>query len=102
MEPLLPTTSQVLLALSTEMPSRKAAEKSAVADCQNQGGKRCESRAWYRNGCGSMAAGNRNYSVNTAQTLDEAKAISLRNCTAQGDNTCKIFYSNCASPQRIR
>jgi hypothetical protein len=91
-----------LVGTSTGMTSRKIAEKSALADCQNQGGTHCESRVWYRNGCGSMAVGEKNYSVNTAETLEGAKTLSLKKCGAEGDSTCKIYYSNCVSPQRVR
>jgi hypothetical protein len=49
-----------------------------------------------------MAVGDKRYSVSSGKDLEEAKEHSLKICSDKGDNNCKIFYTDCAFPQRAR
>jgi len=82
--------------------SKREAERTALADCQSKGGTHCGSRTWYRNGCGAMAVGEKQAGFSTASSLEEAKESSLKTCSEKGDSTCKVFYTDCAFPQRVR
>jgi hypothetical protein len=49
-----------------------------------------------------MAVGDKQTGIDTGKSLDEAKEKSLKVCGEKGDTTCKIFYTGCAFPQRVK
>jgi len=91
-----------LVGAVTDATSKSQAKDAALLNCKNKGGTHCEHRVWFRNGCGSMAVGEKHHSINTAETLDGAKDLSLKKCEETGDASCKVLYADCSFPKRIR
>ena len=81
--------------------SEDRANRSALADCKEQGGTHCEIVLTYHNQCAAIsqaAAGF--FSSATAATKREAESRVIAKC---GDpRTCRILYSQCATPVRVQ
>jgi hypothetical protein len=90
------------LGSATDLPSRDEAERAALADCQAKGGSQCKLQVSYGNGCAAMVAGNKEFNVNGAATLDEAVRIGMKMCAKAGDSNCHVYYSACSLPIRIQ
>jgi Domain of unknown function (DUF4189) len=86
---------------STDMPSRQAAEQGAMADCEAQGSRNCVIETWYSNGCAAMVISDETHTTNNAATLDEAIQKGMRMCSQVAAN-CRVYYSACSLPVRIR
>ncbi|MCC7249824.1 MAG: DUF4189 domain-containing protein [Lysobacter sp.] len=88
--------------VSSDSKSRRAAEKMAVRLCRSSGGgKTCRIQTSYDNQCGVIAWGDRYYSTANGATVDEAARLALDEC-AKETSGCRVFYSNCSYPVRIR
>ena len=77
--------------------SKKGAFKAAIADC---GGGGCAVTSWVRNGCLAAASGGISSYVARAD-LKQAEAAALERCSRNGV-ACRIEYSACSLPVRIR
>lgn len=87
---------------SVDQPSKDSAERSAIANCQSNGGVECKIETWYSNGCAVMLVGtNHHVSVNAATTL-EAVQDGMKICKKDGVTDCHIYYSACSPPVRIQ
>ena len=88
---------------SVNMPSKRKAEKIALKQCKDSGGRNlCTVKTAYYNQCAAIAWGeNSEYAVATALTADISQMNAVKGCSDLGVN-CKIFYSGCSYPVRIR
>ena len=81
--------------------TEERANRSALADCRDQGGTHCELVLTYHNQCAAItqsAAGI--FSSATAATKGEAESRVIAKCGDQ--RTCRILYSQCAIPVRVQ
>ncbi len=87
----------------TDRESRKAAERAAVQMCaESGGGPLCKSNLLaYHDQCVAIVWGDRSYVVRSAETVAEAAEASLSECNEKTPG-CRIFYSGCSLPVRIR
>ncbi len=97
-----PTASSGGVGVASDMKTQRAAEKAAIKQCRSKGGsKQCRLQVAYDNQCGVIAWGDSYYTTANAETLDHAAEIGLKACSEKTGN-CKIYYSNCSYPVRIR
>lgn len=89
--------------MSDNERSKKKAERAAVTQCKDRNGGDCEVYMTYTNQCIAIAASE--VKSNTARAPDEesAKQDSMAGCM-KGNNGkgCRIYYSACSLPARIR
>lgn len=78
--------------------SKREAVKAAIEDC---GGGGCEIKAQGRNTCLASAWGGGISGYGAAAKLQLAEKQALENCM-NGGSECKITYSACSLPVRIR
>ena len=74
----------------------------AMTDCQANGGTECMLQVSYVNGCGAMVVGNPGFNVGNASTLDQVVQQGLKVCRDAGAIECRVYYSACSPPVRIR
>ncbi|MBS0215811.1 MAG: DUF4189 domain-containing protein [Proteobacteria bacterium] len=79
--------------------SKKEAHKAAVEDC---GGGGCQVKADGRNTCLAEAWGGGVSGYGTGINLQRAEEDALSNCKSGGGSACKIDYSACSLPVRVR
>lgn len=89
------------LGVAVSLPSKRKATKAAMADCKAKGGVNCTVDFSYYNQCASMVMGANRFRVNSAATVEEATEASLRSCRSS-DSDCRVYYTACSMPQRIR
>ena len=79
-------------------PSRKAAERAAVAACKEYADD-CRSVVWFKNGCGAVAANAKVYGYGWGNTQALADDQAVKHCGkhAQG---CKVKRRVCTAGAR--
>ena len=83
-------------------PSKRSAEKAALAQCRASGGtKACKVNLSYYNQCGVIAWGDSYLTTQGGPTVEVASKIGLANCNQKTSN-CTIYYSGCSLPERVR
>lgn len=83
------------------LPSKRKAEKMAIRNCKKNGGQRCEVLGAYYDQCGAMAWGATKVTSYRSADLSEASSKALETCS-QASNSCKVYYSGCSYPVRVR
>ena len=72
---------------------------AALGACRAGGGTDCEALAWFRNGCGALAADQFGYAAGAnGMSPEPAEARAVRGCEAAGGSGCAVVGSQCASP----
>lgn len=88
--------------VASGMKSRASAEALAIKHCHDTGGgKTCRIEVSYDNQCAVIAWGDDAYATANAGTIDEASRLGLEEC-GKGTSNCRIFYSDCSYPVRLR
>lgn len=85
--------------ISENARSERAARREALRKC---GARDCRIAAWARNGCLAAAFDGIGSGVGAEGTKEAAEEEAMRNCQANGSTTCRINYSHCNHPVRIR
>lgn len=89
--------------IGKDQPSRRKAEKTAIADCKSKGGRACEVRVTTYNQCAAIAGGSTTLIAAWDETLEEVKERSVGNCREKpGNRDCQIYYAGCTYPARVR
>lgn len=78
--------------------SKEEAERRALADCKQKGGRACQIGIAYHNQCGVMAVGEKKFFTASAGSEAEAKTYGLETCKKE-DANCRIYYSACTEPK---
>lgn len=86
---------------SLEQFSQESAEQAAILNCQQNGGINCKIEIVYGNGCVAMAGGNTGHNEKAGDTIDDAARKAMRVCK-DADKNCKIYYTSCSLPVKIR
>jgi len=94
-------SSKGVLGTATRMLTEGAATSAAIEDCQSKGGVTCVVNLSYRNGCIAMSTGASKIRFYGASTKDKAERQAMDACEAN-DTSCKIYYSECSAPKRVR
>ena len=88
------------LGASVGMPNKRKAEKFALAQCREKGGKNCEIDMTFYNQCAVLVTGDRVYNTSHAATVEEASRLGIAECEKE-DVNCRVYYSDCSLPVRI-
>ena len=88
------------LGASVGMPNKRKAEKFALAQCREKGGKNCEIDMTFYNQCAVLVTGDRVYNTSHAATVEEASRLGIAECERE-DVNCRVYYSDCSLPVRI-
>lgn len=97
-------TDEKVLGASSALDSKRQAEKAALKDCRNKGGRGCRVVLAYHHQCASVASGdNRGVAWAHGPDIEEAKKDALDVCNGlDGHGECYIYYSNCTEPYLVR
>jgi Domain of unknown function (DUF4189) len=83
------------------LTTKRKAEKQAIAQCRENGGKGCKVRITYYNQCGALAWGETSGTTFRSPQIADAEQSALKECSAKTTD-CKIFFSGCSYPKQIR
>ena len=86
----------------TDLPSKSQAQRAALADCAAKGGSACKLQSTYDNECISMVVGSKVFNIAAGDTQNTANQSAMQTCSATGDPSCRVYYSACSLPVRIR
>ncbi|WP_431123614.1 DUF4189 domain-containing protein [Variovorax paradoxus] len=86
----------------TDKSSKREAEQAAMANCAAKSGSPCKLEIAYDNECVAMAAGSRAIGINTGDTKNAAIQRAMRSCNSVSTPDCRIYYSACSLPVRVR
>lgn len=82
---------------SVDKPTKREAEKAALAECKSNGGLACKVELTYENGCVAMSVGNKIHNVTSDATIKIASQSSMETCKS-ADTNCRIYYTACSLP----
>jgi hypothetical protein len=85
----------------TNYASRLEAIDAATHDCQVHGSAHCKLELAYYNQCAAIAWGSTAHFTGGGPTKQNAESFALQSCN-QGTTSCKIAYSDCSLPVRIK
>lgn len=85
---------------SFAQPSRAAAERVALAECEAQAGRKgaCEIGTWFANSCGAIAIGSAGaWGTDYAATTAQASASALHTCQSKDrSGACHLVKAFCS------
>jgi Domain of unknown function (DUF4189) len=82
-----------------DMPSKRKAEKAALAQCREMGGKECAVNMTTYNQCIAVSRGGSTALSTRAPELQQAESMAMDGCREDKENTnCVIYYSACTYP----
>lgn len=90
-----------ILGTSNNTLSEELAEKLALKDCQNKGGKECKLEVVYDNKCAAVVVGDGGYVVTSRPVEDEAVQAGVAVCGGEKEH-CHAYYTACSRPVRIQ
>jgi Domain of unknown function (DUF4189) len=85
----------------TGFKSKRQANKAALLQCREKGGRKCFLDITYYNGCVVLAVGSRGYNLSTAATMETTTQNGLKKCGTHS-NDCRIVYADCSLPELIQ
>lgn len=85
----------------TNMPNKRSAEQAAMSKCRSEGGTSCVLELVYYNQCAALVTGDKLYNLSTAATSEEATERGMKKC-AQDEANCRLYYSACSLPVRVK
>ena len=88
--------------VSEGLPNRRKAKKAALEDCESGGGLNCKVVMTYFNQCAAVATGPGNGSYGQAPSLKVAEDLAMKEWSARSSGSCRVLYSACSMPERIR
>lgn len=82
--------------------TKQEAEKEALADCKSRAGNQpCKLKLAYYNQCVALSWGSEGNVAARGPYIEEAEQSANQKCSESFSN-CKIYYSACSLPVRIR
>jgi hypothetical protein len=84
-----------------DQPSKRAAEGKAMMQCSERGGHACRVFGATHDQCLALASGTKYINSYGSPNLADAENFALEECGKYTMN-CKIYYSACSYPGRIR
>jgi hypothetical protein len=91
-----------ILGVSTNSPTRELAEQAAIQDCRAKGGLDCKIEISYSDQCAAVVAGVPGYVVEIDATQTGVINKSMKECVADGNQSCRALYAACSLPRRIQ
>lgn len=90
------------IGVSEMMTSERKAKASAIGDCRAKGGTQCKVVLAYYNQCGVLVAGDAGYTSMGSSTAEKAAKLGMEQCVKTGLSNCRVYYSACSFPERVR
>jgi Domain of unknown function (DUF4189) len=90
-----------ILGTAKGMTSKREAEKAALSQCKNRGGRACEVDLAFHNQCAVLVTGDNGYIVQGAPTVEQASQIGMQKCTALGSN-CRVYHFECSMSELVQ
>lgn len=82
--------------------TKQEAEKEALADCKSRAGNQpCKLKVAYYNQCVALSWGNEGNVAARGPYIEEVEQSANKKCSKSFSN-CKIYYSACSLPVRVR
>ncbi|URL59526.1 DUF4189 domain-containing protein [Luteibacter flocculans] len=81
--------------------TKAIAVHDAMSDCKARGAQGCKVVLTYYNQCAAIAWSDDSYGASTDKNLQMAEDGALGACRKNGTG-CKIVYSACSMPERVR
>lgn len=94
--------NSVGIGVAEMMSSERKAKATAIQDCRSKGGKQCELQLTYHDQCGVLVWAAVGHNTMRAGTVEEATKMALEKCDRDGLTDCRLYYSSCSYPVRIR
>ncbi|WP_397608755.1 DUF4189 domain-containing protein [Silanimonas sp.] len=92
------SSSDGAYATSSNLPTREAAEREALAQCRARGGEACAVAGYHQNLCTTFAWGGGRYAINAAPTVESSREKSLRVCAEESGGDCEVIETFCSTP----
>lgn len=86
--------------VATNMATKADAVRSAMAECRQNGARKCQITLTYYNQCAAVAWGDRSYGFAKNPTAEGASNDAINQC-AKGGSGCSVVYSACSMPTRV-
>lgn len=84
------------------MKTEGQASKSAMHACKKKNGTRCTVKITYHDQCAAVITGDTVFSTASAASVEEVARIAIDWCNGQGGTNCRLYFSDCSYPERIR
>jgi serine/threonine-protein kinase len=81
---------------SNNYQARDKAEGRAIEECEERGGKECQSVLWFKNACGSLALGTGGAGSGWGTSEDRAELEAMKSCSGISKK-CEIKFTKCTS-----
>jgi hypothetical protein len=94
--------NSVGIGVAEMMSSERKAKAAALHDCRSKGGRQCELQLTYHDQCGVLVWAAVGHNTMRAGTIEEATKMALDKCARDGLKDCKVYYSSCSYPVRVR
>ncbi|RYF58706.1 MAG: DUF4189 domain-containing protein [Cytophagaceae bacterium] len=91
-----------VIGVTVDQRSEGEASQAAVADCKRQGGVNCRIDVTYDNQCAVLVVGANGYNTPNAATRARATELGMKTCRDSGSPDCRVLYSACSLPVRVR
>lgn len=86
---------------ASDFSSKRKAKKQALSECKKSGAQSCKISVLYYNQCAALAWGESKMITYRSPDKADAEARVLESCGRITEN-CRVFYSSCNYPARIR
>jgi Domain of unknown function (DUF4189) len=86
---------------ANDMPSKRKATREALKSCRANGGQKCTVKMTFYNQCGALAWGDAGNTTFNSPELKDAEESAVKGCNEHTRN-CRVFYSACSYPARVR
>ncbi|WP_082578547.1 DUF4189 domain-containing protein [Lysobacter sp. Root690] len=90
-----------ILGKAESFPSKRKAEKAALANCEAKDGHDCEITHAYYDQCVAVAWGDTLVSTASAENSEKASQLAVEKCGKSSTN-CGIYYTGCSYPERVQ
>ena len=96
-------TGEGAFGVGKDQPSKRKAQRAALADCSARGGIKCKVYLSTYDQCLAFAGGEATAVGATDQTQGKAEVRVLCMCRSNPSNRdCQVYFSGCSSPIRLR
>lgn len=87
---------------SHNWPTERQAIDEALSQCsRDAGGAACTLRQSYYDQCIALVWGQKGSNTVVAPDIEQAERLAVENCSKRS-TSCKIYYSGCSYPERVR
>jgi Domain of unknown function (DUF4189) len=86
---------------ANNLSSARKAKKAALKQCKENGGQNCKISISFGNQCAALAWSASWIDAAAATDVQQAEAKAIKECSDLTE-VCKIYYSACSYPERVR